>query len=135
MTLLFCTLAPRQRHTFFVLYRAASVRSASAFVFPTSPAWEKERRQTRAGRVPHEATGTRWARAASFPPLWEKRQRTRTGRGPHDRMQRNGRGPDAGSAVPPCDVPFLNPVRSGGSECWLPRQRTPPAPRQTPPYD
>eukprot|EP00661_Eupelagonemidae_sp_cell13_P012983 gene12983-biopygen9527 len=31
----------------------------------------------------------------------EKRQRTRTGRGPHDIIQRNGRGPDAGSAVSP----------------------------------
>eukprot|EP00661_Eupelagonemidae_sp_cell13_P004497 gene4498-biopygen916 len=28
-------------------------------------------------------------------------QRTRAGRGPHDRIQRNGRGPDAGSAVTP----------------------------------
>eukprot|EP00661_Eupelagonemidae_sp_cell13_P007658 gene7658-biopygen29 len=32
---------------------------------------------------------------------WEKWQRTRTGRGPHDRVQRNGRGPDAGGAVSP----------------------------------
>eukprot|EP00661_Eupelagonemidae_sp_cell13_P009612 gene9612-biopygen21248 len=31
----------------------------------------------------------------------EKRQRTRTGRGAHARIQRNGRGPDAGVAVSP----------------------------------
>eukprot|EP00661_Eupelagonemidae_sp_cell13_P012945 gene12945-biopygen4980 len=30
--------------------------------------------------------------------------RTRTGRGPHDGIQRNGRGPDAGSAVSPSVV-------------------------------
>eukprot|EP00661_Eupelagonemidae_sp_cell13_P019202 gene19202-biopygen22019 len=32
---------------------------------------------------------------------WEKRQRTRAARVPHDRIKTNGRGPDAGSAVPP----------------------------------
>eukprot|EP00661_Eupelagonemidae_sp_cell13_P008141 gene8141-biopygen21126 len=35
------------------------------------------------------------------PSVWEKRQWTWIGRGPHDKMQRNGRGPDAGSAVSP----------------------------------
>eukprot|EP00661_Eupelagonemidae_sp_cell13_P015169 gene15169-biopygen5173 len=59
---------------------------------------------------------------ASKVPVWEKRQRTRTGRGAHDRIQTNGRRPDAGSAVSPTVTGTaagragrLRAVRGGGA--------------------
>eukprot|EP00661_Eupelagonemidae_sp_cell13_P018707 gene18707-biopygen18982 len=49
--------------------------------------------------TPPPPAGSRGLRGAFK--AWEKRQRTRTGRGAHDRIQRNGRGLDAGRAVSP----------------------------------
>eukprot|EP00661_Eupelagonemidae_sp_cell13_P021582 gene21582-biopygen13208 len=47
--------------------------------------------------------------------LWEKLQRTRTGRGAHDRIQRNGRGPDAYRTRA---EPFLPPTGARFRRRW-----------------
>eukprot|EP00661_Eupelagonemidae_sp_cell13_P011693 gene11693-biopygen9437 len=48
----------------------------------------------------------------------DKRQRTRTGRGAHDRIQTNGRGPDAGRAVPPNSTAVERSDPRSSQRCW-----------------
>eukprot|EP00661_Eupelagonemidae_sp_cell13_P023745 gene23745-biopygen17848 len=73
----------------------------------TSPGTEAAGRARPATRCPTAAP----AAVAQIQPVCArqdmrrgKRQRARAGRGPHDRNQRNGRGPDAGTAVSPSTV-------------------------------
>eukprot|EP00661_Eupelagonemidae_sp_cell13_P008905 gene8905-biopygen10691 len=56
-----------------------------------------------------------WKTRVEWPASWWKRERTRSGRGPHDRLQMNGRGPDAGTAGSPWGGHFRN-TEGGGEE-------------------